>query len=131
MINEVFLNGYVGGDPEYKEISPTFNVATFSLATSEYYTSKTGDKIQETEWHKIKAYKGLAVYVNKKVRKGSNVTVQGTLKYDKYVGSFGESQLRAYIKVEKITVHNNTSDSKSLYKEDHVKSKPEKDGLPF
>ncbi|MBL7971452.1 MAG: single-stranded DNA-binding protein [Prolixibacteraceae bacterium] len=85
-VNKVILVGNVGRDPEIRHLDKGVAVARFSLATTENYTSKTGEKVSNTEWHNIVAWRGLAEVVEKYVKKGSQLYIEGRLRtrdYDK------------------------------------------------
>lgn len=85
-VNKVILVGNVGRDPEIRHLDKGVAVARFSLATTENYTSKTGEKVSNTEWHNIVAWRGLAEVVEKYVKKGSQIYIEGRLRtrdYDK------------------------------------------------
>ena len=84
MINKVILLGNVGKDPEVKYFDNESSVANFSLATSETYTNKNGEKVTNTEWHNIQAWRGLAKVVEKYVRKGDLIYIEGRIKTRSY-----------------------------------------------
>lgn len=78
-VNKIILIGTVGKDPE------SFNGgASFSLATNSKYTNKAGEKVEETEWHRCKVFGKLQDVVNNYVRKGSQIYVEGRMKYGSY-----------------------------------------------
>ena len=79
MINTVILVGNVGKDPEVRYLEKNVAVARFSLATSERaYTNAKGVLVPEkTEWHNIVVWRGLAEVVEKHVRKGTQVYIEG------------------------------------------------------
>ncbi len=79
-INKVILVGNVGRDPETRHLDKNVAVANFSLATTENYTSKTGEKVSTTEWHNIVAWRGLAEVVEKYVKKGSQLYIEGRIR---------------------------------------------------
>src|ERR1700730_6648438 len=81
MLNRVMLIGNVGQDPEIRSTQGGVSVATRSLATSERWTDKeTGEKKERTEWHRVVVWpEGLVGVVEKDVRKGSKIYVDGTL----------------------------------------------------
>ena len=84
MINKVILLGNVGKDPEIKYFDNESSVANFSLATSETYTNKNGEKVTNTEWHNVQAWRGLAKVVEKYVRKGDLIYIEGRIKTRSY-----------------------------------------------
>lgn len=83
-VNKVILVGNVGRDPEIRHLDKGVAVARFSLATTENYTSKTGEKVSNTEWHNIVAWRGLAEVAEKYVKKGSQLYIEGRLRTNTY-----------------------------------------------
>lgn len=83
MINKVILVGNVGADPDVKVFSDA-KVANFSLATSESYTDKQGAKQTITEWHRIVVWRGLAEVVERYVKKGSSLYIEGKIRTRTY-----------------------------------------------
>ncbi|MDG2454298.1 MAG: single-stranded DNA-binding protein [Bacteroidia bacterium] len=84
MINKVILVGNLGKDPEVKYLDANKVVATLALATSERYTDKNGNKVENTEWHNLEMWDGLAKVAEKYLNKGSMIYVEGRLKTDTY-----------------------------------------------
>ena len=82
-INKVILIGNVGKDPEVNYIKEDLPVARFTLATSETYT-KDGQKVTNTEWHNIVIWRGLAKVVEKYVKKGSKLYLEGKITNRQY-----------------------------------------------
>ncbi len=83
-VNKVILVGNVGRDPEVRHLDKGVAVARFSLATTENYTSKTGEKVSNTEWHNIVLWRGLAEVAEKYVKKGSQLYIEGRLRTNSY-----------------------------------------------
>ena len=80
-INKVILIGNVGKDPEVRYLENGSVVANFPMATSEIYTDKnTGKKIENTDWHDIVMWRGLAELAEKYVKKGHKIYIEGKLK---------------------------------------------------
>jgi single-strand DNA-binding protein len=82
-VNKVILVGRVGKDPETRVVGDT-NVANFSMATSEKFTDKSGNKQENTEWHNIVFWGKQAELVGQYVRKGSMLYVEGSIKTETY-----------------------------------------------
>ena len=83
MINKVILIGNVGQDPEIRYVgdpSSTTKVATIRLATSERYKDRSGVLQEHTEWHSVVAWRGTADVVEKYVKKGTQIYVEGRLR---------------------------------------------------
>ena len=70
MVNKVILIGNVGADPEVRYLEGGVAVANLRLATTERYKNKNGENIDQTEWHNIVLWRGLAEIVEKYVKKG-------------------------------------------------------------
>lgn len=84
-VNKVIVLGNVGNDPEIRYMPNGNAVASFSIATSEQWKDKaTGEKQIHTEWHNITIFGKLAEIVEKYVKKGSKLYIEGKLKTDKY-----------------------------------------------
>jgi single-strand DNA-binding protein len=80
-VNKVILIGNLGADPEIRHLQNGASVANFRLATSETYKDKTtGERREQTEWHNVVAWRGLAEITEKYLRKGSKVYVEGKLR---------------------------------------------------
>jgi len=79
-VNKVILVGNVGKDPEVKRLDNGTTYARLSLATSESYKDKEGNKVEKTEWHNLVFWRGLAEVVEKWVKKGQQLYVEGSIK---------------------------------------------------
>jgi single-strand DNA-binding protein len=79
-VNKAILIGHVGNDPEVRHLEGGTPVANFRLATSETYTNKNGEKVTQTEWHNIVIWRGLAEVVEKYVKKGSQLFIEGRIR---------------------------------------------------
>ena len=95
-VNKVTLLGRLGGDVEVRQFDNGGKVANFSLATSETWKDKnTGEKKEETQWHKVVVFNQLADIAERYLRKGSQVYIEGKLKTRKYTAINGvEKYLR-------------------------------------
>lgn len=83
-VNKVILVGNVGRDPETRYLEGGAAVTKFSLATSEVYKNKNGEKITNTEWHNIVLWRGLAEIAEKYVKKGSQLYIEGRIRTRSY-----------------------------------------------
>lgn len=83
-LNKVQLIGRLGKDPEIRRLDSGVIVASFSLATSENYTNKQGEKVEQTEWHNIVAWGKLAEIIEKWVTKGQLLYIEGKMKTRKW-----------------------------------------------
>ncbi|WP_018676483.1 single-stranded DNA-binding protein [Riemerella columbina] len=91
MRNRVSLIGHVGNAPEVKKINNT-NFAQFSLATKDTYTNAQGEKVEDTEWHKIVAWGKLAEIIEKYVTKGKQIAIEGKITYRHYDDANGNKR---------------------------------------
>ena len=78
-INKAILVGNVGKDPEVRYLEGGTSVASFSLATTEVYKNKNGEKVSQTEWHNIVAWRGLAELAEKYITKGRQLYIEGKI----------------------------------------------------
>lgn len=78
------LIGNLGKDPEVRTLESGVKVATFSLATTESYRTKDNQKVEQTEWHNIVLWRGLAEVAEKYLKKGSQVYIEGRIRTRSY-----------------------------------------------
>lgn len=81
MYNQITIIGHLGKDPEVRSTSGGTAVANFSVATSETYKDKNGEKKTTTQWHRVVAWEKLATLCEKYIKKGSKVLVVGQMEY--------------------------------------------------
>jgi single-strand DNA-binding protein len=82
-VNKVILVGNLGKDPEVKSFANGM-VAKFTIATSETYKDKSGNKVEQTEWHNVEVWGELAKIAEQYLRKGKKVYVEGSLRTDSW-----------------------------------------------
>ncbi|MDR2413594.1 MAG: single-stranded DNA-binding protein [Odoribacteraceae bacterium] len=80
MVNKVILIGNVGADPVVRYLEGGVAVAHLSLATTEVYKNKDGNRVEQTEWHNVVFWRGLAQIVEAYVKKGTLLYVEGKIK---------------------------------------------------
>jgi single-strand DNA-binding protein len=83
-VNKVILVGNLGKDPEITRLESGVKKAVFSLATTEVYRNKEGEKISHTEWHNIVLWRGLAEVAENYLKKGNTVFVEGRIRRREY-----------------------------------------------
>jgi single-strand DNA-binding protein len=88
-VNKVILVGNLGNDPETRYTQGGMAVTSISLATSSERKDKDGNKQERTEWHRVKFFGKLAEIAGEYLKKGSQVYVEGSIRYDKYTGQDG------------------------------------------
>jgi len=149
-INKVILIGNLGKDPEIRHLEGGVAVARFSLATSETYKDKTGNKVDRTEWHNIVLWRGLAEVAEKYLKKGQSVYIEGKIRTNSYQDKEGIQRYSTEIVADNMTMlggrgegsgngqGNNAQESGSGYNSNNT-AKPEMsaaydsepDDLPF
>jgi len=83
-INKVILVGNLGRDPEVQRFDNGVKKASFSLATTEQYKGKDGEKASHTEWHNIVLWRGLAEVAENYLKKGNTVYIEGRIRKREY-----------------------------------------------
>ena len=144
-VNKVILIGNLGKDPEIRHLENGAAVANFSIATSENYKDrKTGEKVSQTEWHNIVAWRGLAEIAEKYLKKGAKVYIEGKLKTRTWQDKEGNNRYSTEVITDNLTMLGSVGESMSnsnSVKSDENGSKPspekefsspdENDDLPF
>lgn len=83
-INKVILIGNLGRDPEIQRPESGVKRATFTIATTESYKNKEGQKVDHTEWHNIVLWRGLADVAESYLKKGNTVYIEGKIRKREY-----------------------------------------------
>ncbi len=92
-VNKVIIVGNLGRDPEIKYTQANVPVANFSVATTESWKDKqTGEWQEKTEWHRVVAWRYLAEKVERTLKKGKQVYVEGKLETRKWTGQDGNER---------------------------------------
>lgn len=90
--NKVQLIGHVGNDPEIKIFDGGKKLVNFTLATNESYKNDKGEKVDETQWHKLVAWGKTADIIEKYVVKGKEIAIEGKLTHRNYEDKNGEKR---------------------------------------
>jgi single-strand DNA-binding protein len=101
MKNRVQLIGHVGNDPEVKTFEGG-KVAHLNLATNESYTNKKGEKVEQTEWHRLVAWGAAAEIIEKYVVKGKEIAIEGKLSTRTYDDKEGNKRFITEVTVSEI-----------------------------
>ena len=98
-LNKVLLIGRLGNDPEIKQMQNGKSVARLSVATSESWKDKsTGERKEKTEWHRVVIFnEGLVNVVQKYLKKGAQVYIEGQLNTNKYTDNNGQEKYSTQI----------------------------------
>ncbi len=108
-INKVILVGHLGKDPEVRHLEGGVSVASFPLATSESF-SKDGRKVEQTEWHNIVMWRGLADVASKFLQKGKLVYIEGKLRTRSFEDKGGIKKYTTEVVAENFTMLGRKSD---------------------
>jgi len=91
MKNRVQLIGHVGQEPEIKNLE-SGRVANFTIATNENYTNTKGEKVEQTEWHRVSAWGKTVDIIEKFVTRGTYVALEGKLTHRSYEDKEGNKR---------------------------------------
>tara|TARA_R110001599_G_scaffold116309_2_gene283872 strand:+ start:1170 stop:1607 length:438 start_codon:yes stop_codon:yes gene_type:complete len=142
-VNKVILVGNLGKDPEVRHLENGRAVANFSLATSETYKNKQGERVTTTEWHNIVLWSPVAEIAEKYLKKGNQVYIEGKLTTRSWDDQDGNKKYTTEVVGNNLTMLGTKSDneggggnssySPSSEKSSEVSSIPEDDSddLPF
>ena len=129
-VNKVILIGNLGRDPEVKYLDSGVAVANFSLATSENYKNKEGDRVNQTEWHNIVLWRGLAEIAEKYLKKGDSIYIEGKIKNRKWEDKEGVTRYTTEILCDNMTMLGGKPSTEN--RSDEVSQSEElEDDLPF
>ena len=103
-LNKVILIGNLGADPEVREMPDGTKMAKFSIATSERYTNKAGEKISNTDWHNIVLWRGTAEVAEKYLKKGDSVCIEGKLKTRSWEDENGNKKYATDVQGDSMTM---------------------------
>jgi single-strand DNA-binding protein len=92
MKNRVQLIGHVGNDPEIKTFEGGKVLANLTIATNDSYKNEKGEKVEQTEWHKVVAWGKTAEIIEKYVTKGKEIAIDGKLTHRSYEDKNGEKR---------------------------------------
>jgi single-strand DNA-binding protein len=101
-VNRVVLIGNLGRDPESRQLPSGDSVVTFSLATTDSYKDKSGQKVETTEWHRVVFFGRTADVAAKYLTKGSQVYVEGSIVTKKFTDKEGNEKVSVEIKGDRM-----------------------------
>ncbi|MGE6218314.1 single-stranded DNA-binding protein [Nubsella zeaxanthinifaciens] len=139
-INKVILVGHLGKDPEVRHLEGGVTVASFPLATSETF-NKDGKRVEQTEWHNIVLWRGLAEVASKYLQKGKLVYIEGKLRTRSFEDKEKVKKYVTEVVAENFTMlgrksdfeptHPNGTTSTSKIEDDFSNAIDESGDLPF
>ena len=102
--NKVILIGHLGNDPEVKDLESGTKVANFSLATNDYYKDPQGERVENTQWHYLVAWNKTAEILEKYVKKGQEVAIEGKLTNRSYDDKEGNKRYVTEVVVNELVL---------------------------
>lgn len=103
-VNKVILVGNLGADPEVKYLEGDKAVAKIRLATTESYKDRSGNRVDQTEWHDLEMWDQQAKIAEQYLKKGSQIYVEGKIKTDTWQDDQGQNRYRTKIRVISFTM---------------------------
>ncbi len=98
-VNKVILIGNLGKDPEIRYTQAGEPIANFSLATSENWNDRNGQRQERTEWHRVEVFGKAAQVARDYLSKGRQVYIEGMVRYDEWTDKDGNKQKATRIRV--------------------------------
>ena len=130
-LNKVLLIGRLGANPEIRYTPDGNPVATFTVATNESYTNKNGEKITQTEWHRVVVFGKLAEIVGEYYSKGKKVYVEGKLRTRQWEDRNGNKRWTTEIVANNLFILDSKGDD-FVQEETSVEETPiSDDDIPF
>lgn len=129
-INKVILIGNLGNEPEVKTFTNGDKITTASIATSERWTDKnTGEKKEQTEWHRVVFSNRLAEVAEQYLHKGSKVYIEGKIKTRKWQDQNGQERYSTEIRADNMQMLDSRNDgNQQNYNQSSQRSIP--NGMP-
>jgi len=101
-LNKAIIIGNLGSDPEVRSTGGGSRVAQFSVATSRRWTTNSGEQQEKTEWHRIVVWGKLVDVVEKYLRKGQQVYIEGEIQYRQYEDKEGVTKYSTEINAREL-----------------------------
>ncbi len=101
-VNKVILVGNLGKDPEMRTLPSGEAVANLSIATTDKYKDKAGEKVEQTEWHRVSFFGRTAEVCGEYLKKGSQVYVEGSIRTKKYTDKEGVEKYATEIRGDRM-----------------------------
>ena len=141
-VNRVILVGNLGRDPEIKNLESGVKLAKFTLATTETFRDREGNRTEHTEWHNIVLWRGLADIAEKYLNKGKSIYLEGRIRTRKWEDQDGVTKYMTEIQGDSMTMlgGRRDADMTEAPAQEQAESKPEavaeetedkNDDLPF
>ena len=103
-VNKVILIGNLGQDPEVRHLESGSVVARLNIATTESYKDKSGNRVDNTEWHDVEMWDGLAKVAESYLKKGDSIYIEGKIRTDKWEDKEGNPRKTIKIRANNMTM---------------------------
>lgn len=130
-LNKVMLIGRCGQHPKTGRTASGDAWASVSIATSEYYKDKNGEKQEQTEWHNLMFYRRLGEIAEQYIRKGMLIYVEGKIRTNKFTGEDGTERQNSQIIVDKMEMLSSGEKSQSGGNDRPARQNELSDDIPF
>ncbi|MCC6838423.1 MAG: single-stranded DNA-binding protein [Bacteroidia bacterium] len=130
-VNKVILVGNLGKDPEVRHLEGGAAVANFPLATTETFKDKNGNRNEQTEWHNIVVWRGLAEVAEKYLKKGMTIYIEGKLRTRSWDDKEGHKRYTTEIVGETFTILSKRENNASTGNDEGNSLPKTGDDLPF
>lgn len=130
-VNKAIIVGNLGKDPEVKFLINGDAVCSFSIATTDSWKDKEGQKQEKTEWHNIVMYRKLAEIAGEYLKKGSPVYVEGALQTRKWTNKEGQERYTTEIVANSMQMLGGKPQQSNAQEEKYEAPKPAVEGADF
>ena len=140
-VNKVKLIGHLGKDPEVRKLDANSTIAKFSLATTEAFKTKDGNWVDQTEWHNIVMWRGLAERAERDLKKGMLIYLEGKIRTRSWEDKEGNKRYTTEVVVDSFLllekrndqyqVGNIVNEEEGISPEKNYMDQEENDSLPF
>lgn len=103
-MNKVFLIGRVGQDPEARTTTGGASVTKFTVATSEKFKTKDGEKREITEWHTVRCWRHTADFAGNYIKKGMLVSVEGKIHTETWTDKDGNDRRSTLVEADEVQI---------------------------
>ena len=129
-VNKVILIGNLGADPDIKRTQDGRPIANLSIATSESYKDKNGEKVEKTEWHNIVLWRGLAEIAERYLKKGNSIYLEGKLQTRSWEDKEGNTRYTTEIVGDNMTMLGRRDDQDNSARQEEKPSQNQKVSQP-
>lgn len=140
-VNKVILIGHLGKDPEVRKLDANSTIAKFSLATTEAFKTKDGNWVDQTEWHNIVMWRGLAERAERDLKKGMLIYLEGKIRTRSWEDKEGNKRYTTEVVVDSFLLLEKRNDQhqvghivneeEGISPEKNYMDQEENDSLPF